>query len=170
VANGVALTCRCGFRDGFAERRQVIMSAPGATQYFLASAMMETATLSADYPLGDVFPNGMQKTGDAFNAGIAKQNWGMLRLCHPAWRGLAAGSFMTGAELNANLALDIQVYNECRQMFGDDWWSGHRLGANNLGNDGPDVQRFRAAMDWTNTMLTGHLADDVFFYVVVPAI
>ena len=170
VANGVTLTCGCGFREGFAERKQVIMSTPGASQYFLASAMMETATLTADYPLGDVFPNGMLKTGDAFNGGIAKQNWGMMRRCHPAYGGLGAGDFMTGADLNANLALDIQVYNECREMFAGDWWSGHRLGANNLGNNSPDVQRFRAAMDWTNMMLTGHLADDVFFYVVVPAI
>lgn len=170
VANGVTLECGCGFRQGFAEQKQVIMNTPGASQYFLASAMMETTTLTAAYPLGDVFPNGAQKTGDAFNGGIAKQNWGMMRRCHPEWSGLGAGDFLTGAELNLDLALDIEVYDECRQVFGNDWWSGHRLGFNNLGNNDPDVQRFRAAMDWTNLMLEGHLADDVFFYVVVPAI
>jgi hypothetical protein len=170
VANGVALTCGCGFRDGFAERKQVILNTPGASQYFLASAMMETNTLTANYPLGDVFPNGANKTGDAFNGGIAKQNWGMMRRCHSAWSGLGGGDFLTGAELNTNLGLDIQVYNECRQMFGNDWWSGHRLGAGRLGDNSADVQRFRAAMDWTNQMLTGHLDDDVYFFVVVPAI
>lgn len=170
VANGVELSCGCGFQQGGAERKRVIMNTPGASQYFLASAMMETRSLTADYPLGDVFPNGANKTGDAFNGGIAKQNWGMMRRCHPAWTGLGGGNFLTGVEVNNSLALDIQVYNECRQMFGNDWWGGHRLGFDRRQENSADVQRFKAAMDWTNGMLAGHLADDVFFFVIVPAI
>jgi hypothetical protein len=37
-------------------------------------------------------------------------------------------------------------------------------------SNGPDMQTFRAAMDRTNVMLRGHLADDVFVFVVVPEI
>ncbi len=76
---------------------------------------------------------------------------------------------MTGAELDESLALDVQVYNECREMFGDDGWSGHRS-ANDLGSGRPDVAAPR-----------GHGLDQrdahgvisrttVFLCVVVPAI
>jgi hypothetical protein len=53
--------------------------------------------------------------------------------------------------MNDDLALDIQVYNECRSMFGNDWWSGHRNGYDNLGS-------------------TGHLSDDVRFWVTIQPI
>jgi hypothetical protein len=164
VVNGVTLTCGCTWVDGLAERKAVIMATAGATQYFLASAMMETANLMADYPLGD------NKTGDAFNAGLAKQNWGMIRRCHPAWNSQTATQFMTSTAMNSSLALDIQVYTECRNMFGNDWWSGHRNGYNNLGTSTQDIQEFKGAMDWTNTQLTGHLTDDVRFWVTIRAI
>jgi hypothetical protein len=164
VVNSVTLTCGCTWVDGLAERKAAIMETAGATQYFLASAMMETANLTADYPLGD------NKIGDAFNAGIAKQNWGMVRRCHPAWNSQTQAQSMTSAAMNSSLALDIQVYTECRNMFGNDWWSGHRNGYNNLGTNTQDIQEFKGAMDWTNTQLTGHLTDDVRFWVMIQAI
>jgi hypothetical protein len=164
VVGSVTLACGCTWVDGLAERKAVIMGTAGATPYFLASAMMETANLMADYPLGD------NKTGDAFNAGIAKQNWGMIRRCHPAWNSQTATQYMTSAAMNSSLALDIQVYTECRNMFGNDWWSGHRNGYNNLGTNTQDIQEFKGAMDWTNTQLTGHLTDDVRFWVTIRAI
>jgi hypothetical protein len=49
---------------------------------------------------------------DSFNAGIAKQNWGMVRRCHPAWNALPATSFSTSTAMNTNLALDVQVFAE----------------------------------------------------------
>ena len=164
VVNGVMLTCGCTWVDGLAERKQQIMAIGGASQYFLASAMMETANLRADYAYGD------GKTQDAFNAGLAKQNWGMTRRCHAAWSGQTAGQFATSATMNDDLALDIQVYNECRSMFGNDWWSGHRNGYDNIGSSTQDIQEFKGAMDWTNQMLTGHLSDDVRFWVTIQAI
>jgi hypothetical protein len=93
----------------------------------------------------------------------------MTRRCHAAWSGQTAGQFATSAAMN-DLALDIQVYNECRSMFGNDWWSGHRNGYDNLGSNTHDIQEFNAAMDWPNQMLTGHLADDVRFWVTIRAI
>jgi hypothetical protein len=163
VVGGVTLECGCTWVDGLAERKAVILGTAGATQYFLASAMMETATLTADYALGD------NKTGDAFNAGLAKQNWGMIRQCHGAWNGLGAGDFMTSTAMNSDLALDIQVYNECRDRFGAQWWAGHRSG--NLNNTNTtDVLQFKGAMDWTDAMLTDHLTDDVRFWVSITPI
>lgn len=54
----------------------------------MASAMVETENLKADYTLGD------GKTGDAFNAGRCKQNWYMVRQCHAAWNSLGASSIL----------------------------------------------------------------------------
>jgi hypothetical protein len=164
VSGAVTLTCGCTWIEGLAARKQTIMAVSGATQYFLASAMMETSTLKADYALGD------GKTQDSFNAGLAKQNWGMIRNCHTAWSGQTAAQFMTATALNSDLMLDVQVYAECRAKFGNDWWSGHRAGYNNLGMSTPDILQFKAASDWTNQMLTGHLTDDVRFWVTVAPI
>jgi hypothetical protein len=164
AVSGVTLGCGCTWIEGLGARKQVILGTSGASQYFVASAMMETAGLLANYALGD------NKTQDSFNAGIAKQNWGMARRCHPAWSPQTAAEYATMAAMNTNLALDIQVYNECRTMFGANWWSGHRDGYNNLGMNTLDIQQFKAAMDWTNQMITTHLTDDVRFWVTIQAI
>jgi hypothetical protein len=164
VVNGTALPCGCTWVVGLGARKQQIMATAGATQYLLASAMLETATLTADYALGD------GKTGDSFNAGICKQNWGMTRRCHPAWNAMTAAQFSTSAAMNSNLTLDVQVYNECRNMFGANWWSGHRAGFGSLGANTQDIQEFKGAMDWINAMLAGHLTDDVRVWVTIRAI
>jgi hypothetical protein len=162
--DGTPINCGCTWIEGLAERKEQIMGTSGASRYFLASAMMETETLLADYTLGD------GKVSDAFNAGLCKQNWGMIRRCHPAWSGQDPDQYMTSVAMNSDLALDIQVYNECRSMFGDNWWSGHRAGYNNLGSTVLDIRQFKAAMDWTDMMLDGHLADDVRFWVDIRPI
>lgn len=164
IVAGGTLACGCTWIEGLGQRKQTIMSTNGATQYFVASAMMETAALLANYALGD------NKTQDSFNAGLAKQNWGMIRRCHPAWSGQSAAQFATSAAMNTDLALDVQVYNECRVMFGDSWWSGHRAGYGSLGMSTLDIQQFKAASDWTNQMLTDHLTDDVRFWVTIRPI
>lgn len=164
VVNGATIQCGCTWVVGLAARKQVIMATTGFSQYLLASAMLETADLTTNYPLGD------NKTGDSFNAGIAKQNWGMIRRCHPAWNAMTAGQFSTSAAMNSSLALDVQVYNECRAMFGANWWSGDRAGFGSLGANTPDIQVFKGGMDWINMMLTTHLADDVRVWVTVPPI
>ena len=140
------------------------MGTAGATQYFLASAMMETETLTRRLHAR------RRQDGDAFNAGLAKQNWGMIRRCHPAWKSQTATQYMTSTAMNSSLALDIQVYDECRSMFGNQWWAGHSNGYNNLNTNTQDIQEFKAGMDWTNTQLTGHLTDDVRFWVTIRPI
>src|SRR5690606_39969479 len=142
--------------EGFAARKQAIIAAidAGGAQsygyYFLASAMMETNNLQTDYTYGD------GKTGDAFNAGLCKQNWGMIKRCHAEWSG--SGDYNTAGAMNEDLSLDVQVYNECRASFGDNWWAGHRRGVQcgdnpSGGNCNPtDVATFKAAMDWTNAV------------------
>ena len=58
-------------------------------------------------------------------------------------------------------------------MFGQNWWSGHRNGAGSLGQSTHDIRVFKAAMDWTWTMLQeggGHFADDVYFWADVTPI
>ena len=140
--------------------------------YMLASAMMETETMDANsYPLGDVYPGGEAKTGDAFNAGVCKQNWGMIRECYGPWQSLGSNDYMTAAAMNDDVALDVAVYQACRSMYGQDWWAGHRNGAAGLANPNTqDIQNFKAAMDWTDQRLAGHEKDDVRFWVSVPAI
>jgi hypothetical protein len=111
------------------------------------------------------------KTGDAFNAGLAKQNWGMIRQCHAAFSG--SSDYMQAAAMNENLTLDVQVYGECRAKFGDQWWSGHRNGAASLGANTHDIRVFKAAMEWIWTELQegdGHFTDDVYFWADVTAI
>ena len=124
--------------------------------------MMETNNLQANYARGD------NKSGDASCWGLCKQNLGMIKVCHPSITTEAQAE-----QLNSDLSLDVQVYNECRQYYGSDWWSAHRMGANNAGLDTYDIRVFTAAQDWTYEMLqegAGHFDDDVYFWVDVPAI
>jgi hypothetical protein len=120
---------------------------------------------------GLVKPLGDNKTNDSFNAGVAKQNWGMIRICHPAYNNLRQQDFMTATALNGDRRLDAQVYAECRAYYGDRWWAGHRNGAAGLQNPNTaDIQRFRAGYDWTRNSLNGHLCDNTRFWVDIVAI
>ncbi len=133
----------------------------------LASAMIETTDMSTDYPLGD------NKTGDSFNAGVAKQNWGMIRTCHTAWNNLKSTDFATSEQMNSSRPLDVEVYVECRNFYGANWWAGHRDGTAGLQNPNtPDIENFKAGEDWTNQMIQSgsHQCDDVRFWVTLPAI
>jgi hypothetical protein len=166
------ITCGCYTVSGLGATKKALLDA-GASQmpYFLASAMLETETmLTSSYAVGD------GKTGDSFNAGVCKQNWGMIRTCHPAWNGLGASSYQTCTAMNGDnatsRALDVQVYIECRNHYGNNWWAGHRNGSAGLSNPNTaDIQNFKAGMDWTWTQIqNGHLCDDVRFWVNLPAI
>lgn len=159
-------SCGCYLVEGLGVNKAALLMA-GAQRYMLAAAMMETDVMdAAAYAYGD------GKTGDAFNAGVAKQNWLMMRHCHPAWTGLSSSDYATGAALNTDLGLDVQVFEECRAHYGDQWWAGHRGGQSGLegGHDQSDIDLFKGAMDWTDAMLEGHLTDDVRFWVDVTPI
>jgi hypothetical protein len=156
--------CGCVIVSGLGVNKQALLTA-GASEYMLASAMMETERMDTSYPYGD------NKWGNGFNAGVCKQNWYMMRACHPAWRGLGEADYATAAVLNTDRVLDVQVYDECRAYYGDLWWAGHRNGITGLDypNTG-DIAGFRAAMDWTAQMIVGHECDDVRFWVNVSPI
>jgi hypothetical protein len=166
VDNQAPVDCGCVEMAGLGARKAEIvdqMTAQSGHAMFLASAMMETDNLQADYPLGD------NKTGDAFNAGLTKQNWGMIRSCHAAWNGLGSGDYMTCTAMNDDLALDVQVYTECRNQYGSDWYGGHRAGQ--PGSTSQDVRLFQNATEWTQQMLSdGHMDDDAYFWADITPI
>jgi len=159
------MECGCYKVSGIAANKQALLAAGGNAE-MMASAMMETERLDANYTLGD------GKTNDSFNAGVCKQNWGMIRQCHPAYQGMSQSQYQTAAALNSDRALDATVFKECRAMFGDRWWGGHRNGSSGLQNPNTaDIQRFKAAYDWTLAQIgTTHQCDDLRFWVSVPAI
>jgi hypothetical protein len=159
------MSCGCYIVSGLGTNKKAYISA-GAGQSFLASAMMETEKMTTNYTYGD------GKSGDAFNAGAAKQNWGMMRQCHSAWKSLGASSYNTGAALNSNRSLDVQVYNECRSYFGTQkFFAGHRNGSTGLANPNTtDINNFIAGYNWTYNMISSHQTDDVRFWVNIPAI
>ncbi len=158
------MSCGCYLVSGLGANKQAYKNA-GANRSFLASAMMETERMDTNYAYGD------NKSGDAFNAGAAKQNWGMMRQCRPAWRSYGSNDYAVSAAMNSNRSLDVQVYNECRSYYGDQWFAGHRNGSSGLSNPyTQDINNFRAGYNWTYNQLSGHECDDVRFWVNIPAI
>jgi hypothetical protein len=128
--------------------------------------MMETEYMNTNYPYGD------HKTGDAFNAGLAKQNWFLSKRCHAPWVGKAANEYATMAVLNSDSRLDIQVYHECRAMFpGRKFFASHRNGETGFNNPYTgDIDRFIESYEWTLAHVGGHMNDDTRFWVQIPAI
>jgi hypothetical protein len=158
------MSCGCYTVSGLGSNKQAYINA-GANRSFLASAMMETEQMNTNYAYGD------NKTGDAFNAGACKQNWYMMRHCHSAWNNLGSGDYNTGAALNNNRSLDNQVYQECRNYYGSNWWAGHRGGESGLNNPNCcGIPEFKAGYDWTYNQIGNHMTDDVRFWVDIYAI
>ncbi|WP_425507051.1 carbohydrate-binding domain-containing protein [Teredinibacter haidensis] len=158
------IECGCYTVSGLGSNKQSYTNA-GADRRFLASAMMETEMMDTNYTYGD------GKSGDAFNAGATKQNWGMMRQCHSAWSSYGADDYDVSAAMNSSKSLDVQVYNECRSYFGDNWFAGHRNGSSGLDNPNTsDINNFKTGYQWTYDMLNGHESDDIRFWVSIPAI
>lgn len=159
------MSCGCYIKSGLGANKRAFVAA-GATREFLASAMMETEAMTTDYTYGD------GKSGDAWNGGATKQNWGMMRQCHATWNSLGPNDYNTGAAMNSNRALDVTIYKECRARFaGNLWFAGHRNGATGLANPNtPDIDRFIQGYQWTYDQIANHLDDDVRFWVSIPAI
>jgi hypothetical protein len=169
LACPAGIGCGCYVVPGLGANKKKILDAGAGlpyTSYLLASAMVETEKLDTNYALGD------NKSGDSFNAGVAKQNWGMIRTCHSAWKNLKSTDTGTAAMLNNDRVLDAQVYGECRAYYGDKWWAGHRNGVSGIANPNTqDIKNFKTGEDWTNTQIqNGHTCDDLRFWVNLPAI
>ncbi|KAI0439716.1 hypothetical protein F4803DRAFT_529985 [Xylaria telfairii] len=155
---------------GLGARKQAILNAGGNT-LDLAIAMLETETMTTNYPYGD------NKQGDSANFGVFKQNWGMLRVCgnRAGFAGQPAGNWNNGAKLNSDIFPDVASRWDCQNYYGyDKWFAGHRNGASGLANPNtPDIQNYKNAVQWIQSQIDSngaHKSDDVRFWVQVGAI
>ncbi|GJF30802.1 hypothetical protein KNE206_35020 [Kitasatospora sp. NE20-6] len=161
---------KCGSYSvgGLGSRKQQLRNA-GADALDLATAMLETDTMTTGYPYGD------NKSGDAANFGVFKQNWMMLRASCNQFRGQSAGQWNNGSALNSGLGADVSCLHQSRSHYGEStWFAGHRNGASGLSNPNTqDIRNYRAAVYWIRDRInsnTANLGNDTRFWVEVPAI
>lgn len=114
----------------------------------LAIAMLETDTLEATYPFGDVDDFGDPKEDDAANFGVFKMNWLMIRQCPlaaPLIGGRPPSSCwrQVGARINSDVRLATKLLVEAMGIWSvaiptapvkNNFWAGHRRGAQGLYN------------------------------------
>lgn len=153
------IPCGCYTVSGLGSTKSSLRNA-GASQYFLASAMMETEGMNTNYTYGD------GKSGGSFNAGRCKMNqW------EADQSGVGRGSNSAFWNYCKNASGDVSTWNAIRSHFGGNYWAVHRNGSSGLSNPNTqDIKNFKAANDWTNSKLSGHLTDDVRFWCSIPAI
>ncbi|HLL65526.1 MAG TPA: carbohydrate-binding domain-containing protein [Micromonosporaceae bacterium] len=161
-------TCGSYTVGGLGARKRLIIAA-GGDALDLAVAMLETDNMGTNYAYGD------NKSGDAANFGVFKQNWHMLRNACSRFSGQSAASYGNGAVLNGNLAADVQCLNASQSYYGiDRWFAGHRNGETGLNNSNTaDINRYRTAIYWIRDRInsnSANLTNDTRFWVNVPAI
>jgi hypothetical protein len=154
--------------NGLGKRKQQILKAGGGV-WDIAIAMLESDHMITDYAYGD------NKSGDAANFGIFKQNWFMLRTSTSQFKGQPASASNNGAVLNKRLAQDIKARQESQKFYGPDkWFGGHRNGESGLNNPHTqDITNYKNAVNWIHDQLASdpkYLKDDTRFYVDVTAI
>jgi hypothetical protein len=168
------LTCPSGMScgmytvSGLHNQKNALLSVGGNT-LDMAVAMLETETMKANYAYGD------NKTGDAANFGIFKQNWLMIRSSVPQYSGTTANEWNWGAALNSNLSWDVQVLHASQNHYGmTKWFAGHRNGQSGLNNPNTtDINRYKTAVYWIQSQINSnskYKTDDTRFWVSVPAI
>ncbi|CEI91560.1 hypothetical protein RMCBS344292_05844 [Rhizopus microsporus] len=150
------------------KRKQQILNAGGGI-WDLAIAMLESDHMITDYAYGD------NKSGDAANFGIFKQNWFMLRTSTSQFKGQPASDSNNGAVLNKDLKADIKARHESQKFYGTDkWFGGHRNGETGLNNPyTEDITNYKNAVNWIHDQLASdpkYLKDDTRFWVDVTAI
>ena len=161
-------TCGSYGVGGLGSRKQQVTAA-GGNALDLATAMLETDTMQTNYAYGD------NKTNDAANFGIFKQNWGMLRVTCSQFLGQSQAQWNNGAALNSNLAQDISCLHQAQSYYGvDRWFAGHRNGSSGLANPNTaDIQMYRNAVYWIRDQISSNsanLSNDTRFWVNVPPI
>ena len=175
--------------------RKAALAAAGGNDRDLAVAMLETERMLTDYPFGDA------KTKDAANFGIFKQNWYFIRTsgAMPALPGptlpgqgplgLDEADWLRGADLNADLALDVSVVHASQAKLGlDQWFAAHRWGASGqaaflaAAGGSPDsrqraliadIANYRGAVEWILGQIGAHpvlRTNDTKMWVDVPAV
>jgi hypothetical protein len=161
-------TCGSYTVNGLGGRKQQVLNA-GADTLDLAIAMLETENMGTNYAYGD------NKSGDAANFGIFKQNWLMLRQACSRFQGQSTSSWNNGAALNSNLSADVQCLNQSQGYYGiDTFFAGHRNGSSGLSNPNTsDIQRYKNAIYWIRDRINSSSANhsnDTRFWVNVPPI
>lgn len=174
-ADGAAnVSCPSGMRcgsyavSGLGSRKQQVRSS-GGNVLDLAVAMLETENMTTNYPYGD------NKSGDAANFGIFKQNWLMLRTACDRFRGQSTSQWNNGAALNSNLSADVSCLRQSQNYYGiDRWFAGHRNGETGLNNPNtPDINGYKTAIYWIRDRLnssSSNLSNDTRFWVDVQPI
>ncbi|RCI00777.1 hypothetical protein CU097_015794 [Rhizopus azygosporus] len=150
------------------KRKQEILSSGGEV-LDLAIAMLESDHMITDYAYGD------NKSGDAANFGIFKQNWFMLRTSTSQFKGQPASDSNDGAVLNKDLKADIKARHESQKFYGTEkWFGGHRNGESGLNNsDTADINTYKSGVYWIQDQLSSdpkYLKDDTRFWVDVTPI
>ena len=172
--SGGSLTCPSGAScgsytvGGLGSRKQAVRNA-GGDALDLAVAMLETENMSTNYAYGD------NKSNDAANFGIFKQNWGMLREACSQFRGQSQSQWNNGAALNSNLSADVSCLNQAQSYYGmDRWFAGHRNGSSGLANPNTaDINAYKTAIYWIRDRInsnSANLTNDTRFWVNVAAI
>jgi hypothetical protein len=161
-------TCGSYSVSGLGSRKQQVRSA-GGNVLDLATAMLETENMGTNYAYGD------NKSYDAANFGIFKQNWGMLRVACSRFKGQSESSWNNGAALNSSLSADITCLHQSQSYYGvDRWFAGHRNGSTGLANPyTSDIKAYTTAVYWIRDQLnksSSNLSNDTRFWVNVPAI
>ena len=155
-------SCGCYTVSGLGTNKTAYKNA-GASQYFLASAMLETEKMSTNYTYGD------GKTGDSFNAGACKANWYAARNAY--YKSTCVSCYSTFAECNSSKSKDVTVWNSIKSYYGSKYWAVHRNGQSGYNTPNTtDINKFKTLNDWLNTKISGHLTDDVRFWSNLPSI
>ncbi|KEY73073.1 hypothetical protein S7711_06146 [Stachybotrys chartarum IBT 7711] len=156
--------------SGLSSGKQAILNAGGNT-LDLAIAMLETERMTTDYAYGD------NKSDDAANFGVFKQNWGMLRVCasRAGFVGQSQSEWNNGATLNRDIYADVAARWDCQEYYGyDRWFAGHRNGASGLENpDTDDIRTYKSAVQWIQSQIDSdsrYRTDDTRFWVDVTPI
>jgi hypothetical protein len=153
------ISCGCYTVSGLGTNKQALRSA-GASQYQLASAMMETELMNTSYTYGD------GKSGDGFNAGREKMNY-----WEATQAGVGRGSTSAFWNYCVSASGDVSTWNAVKSHWGSLYWAVHRDGQSGQSNPNTtDIKNFKAANDWTNNQIGSHLTDNVRFWCTIPAI
>ncbi|GAB4001790.1 hypothetical protein GCM10029992_38240 [Glycomyces albus] len=113
--------------------------------------MLETDTMSTGYAYRD------NKTHDAANFGIFKQNWHMLRNSCSWFTGQCVNDWNNGSRLNGDLGAELYCRHATQSHYGEFvWFTARRNGESGLNNPNTsDINKCRTAVYWIKGQLEG---------------
>lgn len=143
---------------------------------------------------------GDNKSQDAANFGLFKQNWGMLRACasRAGFKGQSQSQWNNGAKLkyvflflvhsslfsimsltnrifSSDIYADVASRWDCQNYYGyDKWFAGHRNGATGLNQPyTSDITFYKQSIQWIQQQIDSnskYKSDDTRFWVDVTPI